>query len=224
MHFLKQTLELLGSQGNLLEWITALGTAAASIVAIYFGAIQPRFQYAKFKVLEVKKATSYSVHDITYIQNRSPDLLEIGFMIKQTSGKPSRNVNVLVKKVFFWEKQEDGTLQKSEWDGFVPSNLKWAANDSSFARGVVRYCHFGVWGDPYTNDHIGAVFNIITSENKNDPIYDAFSAMLPRSKKYEIELMISGENAKVSEFCVRMELNDRFDDENIVESVKIELV
>lgn len=192
-----------GSQNSLLEWLTAVGTLSSSFIAVYFGAIRPMQQRAKFIIHQPIKSTFHSIHDDSELC-KDGDMVELGFLIEQASGTPSNNVNILVKKIWYWDEEKI----KTAWKHFVPSNLKWAANDTHFSTGVSRYCHLGYYGNPVINPFVERVFNLCTTENIGDPIFDSFSSMLPDSRKYEIELIISGENVKVSEFKVEIILND----------------
>jgi len=134
------------SQGSLLEWLTAIGTLSTSFIAVYFGAIRPMQQRAKFIIHQPIKSTFHSIHDDSELC-KGGDMVELGFLIEQISGTPSNNVNVLVKKIWYWDEKK----VKTAWKHFVPSNLKWAANDTHFSTGVSRYCHLGSYGDPVTN-------------------------------------------------------------------------
>lgn len=191
------------TQGSLLDWMTAVGTISSSVAAVYFGAIRPSSQQARFKIHSPVKATSFSHHDY-FLVGKEADLLEVGFLVEQISGARSRNVNILVKKIWYWD---NGVGDRKEWVHFIPSNLSWASGeDPTFAKGVRRHCYFGVYGDPPENEYVGCVFNLMVAENSGDPFLGAFSSMLPSTNKYEVELMISGENVRVSEFKIRLAL------------------
>lgn len=199
------------AQGSVLEWITAIGTLSASALAAYFGVVRPNSQRAKFKIHNPTKAVSYSTHAYEFVVSRGEgDIVEVGFLVEQISGTPAKNVQILVKKVLFWERDENGreTGKKNMWPHFLPSNLVWAAKESTFAKGVQRFCRLGIYGDPPSNPFVGPVFDLSTTENNGDPLFDAFSSMLPNFRKYEIELMISGENVKEEEFQIELELVD----------------
>ncbi len=195
----------LASQGTFLAWLTAVGTVSASIIAVYFGAIRPMQQRAKFKIYSPIKSTFHSYHDYSNL-GKDGDMVELGFFVEQVSGASSDNVNILVKKIWYWE---DENSTRTEWNHFVPSNLRWAADSTSFSVGVKRYCHLGWYGDPPGNDFVGCVFDLSTTENQGDPMFSNFSSMLPNSKKYEIELVISGENVQAREFKVELVLHDQ---------------
>lgn len=194
-----------GNQGSLLEWLTAIGTVSASFIAIYFGAIRPIQQRAKFIIYTPIKSIFHSYHHHTNL-GKDGDMVELGFFVEQISGTSSSNVNILVKKVWYCE-EDSGN--KMEWNHFIPSNLRWAADNDNFSSGVKRYCHLGWYGDHPGNDFVDCVFDLLTTENRGDPVFSNFSSMLPDLKKYEIELVISGENVQVKEFKIELVLNDQ---------------
>lgn len=187
----------------MLDWMTAVGTILSSVAAVYFGAIRPNRQKAKLIIHNPTKALLFSKRDYPFLKKEA-DFIEVGFLVEQISGGPSRDVNILVKKIWYWDPMN---TERKQWTHFVPSNLMWASKESPiFASGVQRYCYLGAFGESQENDYVGRVFNLSITENIGDPFFDTHSSMLPSVNFYEIELMVSGENVEVSEFKIALKL------------------
>lgn len=190
----------------ILDGLIAIGTVIAAGAAVYFGAIQPNIRKGTFRIGEIRKVSSHSIHDYQFI-GKDGDMVDVGFFIEQISGYPTKDVAILVKKIWYWD-EEDNNIKK-EWPHFVPSELQWAAKDKvDFAVGVKRYCHLGQYGDPPMNDFVGCIFNLFTVENEGDPLFSSFFSMLPGNHKYEIELFINGENVQPKEIKFLINLHN----------------
>lgn len=184
----------------------ALGTLGSALAAVYFGAIQPKRREASFKISGFRVVDFHSYQDPRNI-GRAGDMAEVGFFVEQVSGGPSSKVTILVKKVWFWD--FDSPDQRKDWEFFIPSNLSWATKQQevSFTKGTQRFCRLGDYGDPPSNDFVGAVFGLATTENKGDPLFGTNSNLLPSDKaKIHLELLLSGENVKPQEFTLEIKL------------------
>ncbi|MFA5996953.1 MAG: hypothetical protein WC791_00530 [Candidatus Paceibacterota bacterium] len=203
---------IFSNQTSLTDILTAIGTVGAVLFSLFYAFYkdwwQPKNNKARFDV-SLDPIYSFSV-DCDWegiMDERYEDIFtsaDIRFRVEHTGGKPAKNIEVFVSKIWTLE----GSAKKV-WPHFLPANLLWSGKRkeqlirADFAQGTVRFCDIGVYCD--NKDGGGWVLNVATN-NVGDPQIEKFSNVIPTGV-YEFEILITGENTEpvINRFSIEID-------------------
>lgn len=192
---------------NVLEWMTAVGTLLSALVAL--GVVL----YVEFKE-KINKAVlvirDYVINPCSVYEamiGLAPEerfgTVEIKLPIEQIAGGIAINVEIILRNI--WKFNEKGNKEK--WPYYISSNLTWGDHKNKiisqrFSKGIARYCNLGFYGIDSEENYS---FKVATAEVIGDAYTDMLSEDLP-SGKYELELVLCGENVASLNKSVSLEI------------------
>lgn len=194
-------------QTSLVDWLTAIGTIGAVLVslclALYVEIWKPKRQQARF-LINIDPMYSFSVDTSEEGMMQMANMEggeemfthgKIRLRVEHVKGSSAKNVEILVSKIWYINTEEN---KKKPYPNFYPSNLLWSGSidekttKTDFAPSITRFCDFGIYAIGWSIED-SWMLKLSMPNSEGDPAFNKFSNYLSPGK-YEIELLISGEN------------------------------
>lgn len=201
---------LLYTGSNLVEWLTAIGTVGAVTVSLILWFYSQR--KAVFSI-DIDSLYSFDFYQtMEGMTNREQyayyTSAGIHLVISHVGGGVSDGVEILLNQI--WKIDGDS---RERYKYFYPTNLFWDGNrngsqlKTSFVPGIIRVCRLGTYamndgysGSPWT-------FSINSFGSADNSIEYKYSNELVEEGIYELELLVTGGNAKPKIEYFRLEFD-----------------
>lgn len=203
---MKEIIGWFPAQGNLLDWLTAIGTFGAVFITIIATFWKKIFGRAIFVVEKEDFVVG------TKVDNEEMGSLSFGFRVKQIRGFESSDVECILKRV--WRYDIFSANKKEEWNNLPISNLSWGSGKSieRFSNGVERRCNLFQYleEDPFLDFGFESI-RVDVLDKLNYLPENGYSSALPVNEvyKFRFDILIIGENVKPKSFSIDLFVKKR---------------